>query len=187
MLAPVCHSLVCRALRRVICIGAIGECRKTERGTASTRAHIEAEWPFNGQSRLFLISCLSAKMTGWQQSFVVKALRGSPLSGESSLFGGGCLDFFTTKMTPDLLVNKAITEELIGRLFMGTSPQEAEVFRPPWSWASPKALWRLCSFSTLTLPLFCLIRLYPFSSGSLSISVSLILFFKPSFIPGSLL
>lgn len=185
-----CHSLVCRALRRVICIGAIGGCGKTERGTAHTCAHVEAEWSFNGLCRLFLISCLSAKMPGWQQSFVVKALRGSPLSGESSLFGGDFFFFlglFNTKMTPDLLVNKAVTEELIGGVFTGSSPQEAGVFRPPWSWASPKALWRLCSFSTLTLPLFCLIRLYPFSSVSLSISVSLILFFKPSFIPGSLL
>lgn len=51
--------------------------------------------------------------------------------------GGGGLHFsfflglFNTKMSPDLLVNKAITEELIGGLFPATGPQEAAVFRPP--------------------------------------------------------
>lgn len=95
---------------------------------------------------------------------------------ESSLFEGGegetwfSLNLFNTKMTPGLLVNKAITESLIGGLFTGclrleTVPQEAAVFRPPWSRAAPQALWRLCSFPpSLCLflsdpslsPLFCL-------------------------------
>lgn len=80
-------------------------------------------------------------MTERQQSFVVEVLAGSSLSGGSSLFEGGeerggagfSLNLFNTKMTPDLLVNKAIRESLIGGLFtgLGTGPQEAAVFRPP--------------------------------------------------------
>lgn len=68
------------------------------------------------------------------------------------------LNLFNTKMTPDLLVNKAIRESLIGGLFTGpgTGPQEAAVFRPPWSWAAPQALWRLCSF----LPSLCLFSVW---------------------------
>lgn len=80
------------------------------------------------------------------------------------------LNLLKTKMTPGLLVNKAITESLIGGLFTGclrpgSVPQEAGVFRPPWSRAAPQALWRLCSFPpSLCLflsdpslsPLFCL-------------------------------
>lgn len=39
---------------------------------------------------------------------------------------------FNTKMSPDLLVNKAVTEELIGGLLMAAGPQEAAAaFRPP--------------------------------------------------------
>lgn len=80
------------------------------------------------------------------------------------------LNLFNTKMTPSLLVNKAITESLIGWLFTGclrpaAVPHEAAAFRPPWSRAALQALWRLCSFPpSLCLfltdpslsPLFCL-------------------------------
>lgn len=110
---------------------------------------------------------------------------GSWLSGVSSLFEGGegetwfSLNLFNTKMTPSLLVNKGLRGSLIGGLFeVGVRPSgSSRGFRPPWR------LWRLCSFFLHPHSAsFCLIRLYPLSSASLSISVSLILFFMLSFI-----
>lgn len=89
---------------------------------------------------LIAINCFSSavcqqKWPNGSKVLASKCSEGSPYQG-SSLFEGGLHFFFflgllNSKMSPDLLVNKAITEELIGGLFPGTGPQEAAGSRPP--------------------------------------------------------
>lgn len=92
-------------------------------GRAQTGAHARAGWPFNGHRWLVLISRLSGKMSGVCSSkrpeevlyqVGVHCLKEAVLISLSLLF--------SSEMTPDLLVNKAVTEELMAGLFLGDQP-----------------------------------------------------------------
>lgn len=89
-------------------------------------------------------------------------------------------------MTPCLLVNKAVRESLIGELFPDHPSGSASLQATLKLSSSPSSLKTFALFCP-HFASFCLIRLYPLSSASLSLSVSLILFFMRSFILGSLL
>lgn len=79
----------------------------------------------------------SVSRNDWTEAkFCYQSAQRKSLSGGVHCLKGGLhflffLGLFNTKMSPDLLVNKAITEELIGGLFPAAGPQEAAVFRPP--------------------------------------------------------